>query len=44
MQILDLSLFLDYLDKIHQRTMRVARCIPPDNLDWTYRAGEVHSR
>lgn len=40
MQIQDLNLFLDYLDKIHQRTMRVARCIPPDKLDWTYREGK----
>lgn len=39
MRILDLSLSLDYLDKIHQRTMRVAHCIPPDKLDWTWGAG-----
>jgi len=32
----NLDLFLDYLDKVHQRTMRVARCIPPDKLDWSY--------
>ena len=40
MQIQDLGLFLDYLDKIHQRTMRVARSIPPHKLDWTYREGK----
>jgi uncharacterized damage-inducible protein DinB len=40
MQIQDPNVFLDYLDKIHQRTMRVARCIPPDKLDWTYREGK----
>jgi uncharacterized damage-inducible protein DinB len=40
MQIQELPLFLDYLDKIHQRTGRVARCIPPDKLDWTYRDGK----
>jgi uncharacterized damage-inducible protein DinB len=40
MQIQNLDLFLDYLDKVHQRTMRVARCIPPDKLDWTYREGK----
>ena len=40
MQIQNLELFLDYLDKVHQRTMRVARCIPPDKLDWTYREGK----
>lgn len=40
MQIQDLNLFLDYFDKIHQRTMRVARCIPPGKIDWTYREGQ----
>lgn len=40
MQITDINLFLDYLDKVHQRTMRVIRCIPPDQLEWTYRPGK----
>jgi uncharacterized damage-inducible protein DinB len=40
MQIQNLDLFFDYLDKVHQRTMRVARCIPPDKLDWSYREGK----
>lgn len=40
MQIYDLNTFLDYFDKIHHRTMRVARCIPADKLDWTYREGK----
>jgi len=40
MQIQNLSLFLDYFDKIHERTMRVARCIPQDKIDWTYREGQ----
>ena len=39
-QIQDHELFLDYFDKIHGRTMRVARCIPPDKIDWTYREGQ----
>jgi uncharacterized damage-inducible protein DinB len=39
-QINELASFLDYFEKIHQRTMRVARCIPPDKLDWTYREGK----
>jgi len=30
MQTQDLSTFLDYFDNIHQRTMRVVRCIPQD--------------
>ena len=40
LQINELPLFLDYFDKIHHRTMRVARCMPPDKLDWTYREGQ----
>src|SRR5215472_2812091 len=40
MQITDSELFLDYFDKIHQRTLRVARCIPPDKIEWTYRDGK----
>jgi uncharacterized damage-inducible protein DinB len=39
-QIHNLGLFLDYFDKIHQRTMRVARCIPADQVEWTYREGQ----
>lgn len=40
MQINDLPTFLDYFDKIHQRTMRVARCIPHDKVEWTYHEGK----
>jgi uncharacterized damage-inducible protein DinB len=37
MQIQSLDIFLDYLDKVHQRTTRVASCIPPDKLEWPFR-------
>jgi uncharacterized damage-inducible protein DinB len=40
MQISELPTFLDYFDKIHRRTMRVARCIPADEIEWTYRQGQ----
>ena len=40
MQTQELDIFLDYLDKVQQRTMRVVRCIPPDELDWSYRDGK----
>jgi uncharacterized damage-inducible protein DinB len=40
MQIQELDFFLDYLDKVQQRTMRVVRCIPSDKLDWLYREGK----
>jgi uncharacterized damage-inducible protein DinB len=32
--------FLEYFEKIRERTLRVIRCIPPDNLEWTYQAGK----
>src|SRR5215210_888014 len=31
--------FLDYFEKIRERSLRVIRCIPPDKIDWTYRPG-----
>jgi uncharacterized damage-inducible protein DinB len=40
MQIQDIDAFLEYLDKVHQRTMRVVRCIPPDKLDWSCAPGK----
>jgi uncharacterized damage-inducible protein DinB len=36
----DLDVFLEYLDKVQQRTMRVARCIPADKLEWTFAEGK----
>lgn len=39
MEIQNLATFLDYFSKVHQRTVRVARCIPPDKLEWSFRAG-----
>jgi len=40
MEIRDLNEFLRYLEKIHQRTTRVIQCIPPDQVNWTYRDGK----
>ena len=40
MEIRDLGLFLDYFNKVHERTMRVARCIPAEKIDWSYREGK----
>jgi uncharacterized damage-inducible protein DinB len=39
-EIQNLPVFLDYFDKVHERTMRVARCIPPDKVDWSPREGK----
>jgi len=37
MEIRDPSEFLNYFNKVHQRTMNVARSIPPDRVDWQFR-------
>jgi hypothetical protein len=44
MEIHDLSLFLDYFNRVHERTMRVVRCIPPDHVDWSPREGKFTLR
>jgi uncharacterized damage-inducible protein DinB len=40
MEIKNIDAFLEYLDKVHQRTLRVVRCIPPDKLDWSHAPGK----
>lgn len=40
MEIRSIEPFLEYFEKIRGRTLRVARCIPPDKIDWTYQAGK----
>ncbi len=40
MEIQNLDIFLEYLNKVQQRTMRVVRCIPADKLDWSYAEGK----
>jgi len=37
MEIRDLGIFLDYFGKVHHRTMRVVRCIPPDKVRYETR-------
>jgi uncharacterized damage-inducible protein DinB len=37
--MLDLPEFLDYFDRIRQRTRRVADCIPEDRLEWRPKPG-----
>jgi uncharacterized damage-inducible protein DinB len=31
--------FLKYFSSVRERTMRVARCIPPDKIEWRYATG-----
>jgi uncharacterized damage-inducible protein DinB len=40
MEIKTIAPFLKYFDHIRDRTMRVARCIPPDKIEWTYAPGK----
>ena len=39
MEIRSVSQFLAYWDSLRGRTRRVVACIPPDQLEWTHRAG-----
>jgi uncharacterized damage-inducible protein DinB len=32
--------FLDYYEKVRQRTLKVIACIPPDKYDWRYAEGK----
>ena len=36
----DLDEFCQYFEKIRARTMRIIRCVPPENLEWSYREGK----
>src|SRR5438445_7245617 len=30
----------DYFDRVRERTLRVATCIPPEQIEWTYKPGK----
>ena len=32
--------FLDYYERVRQRTLKVIACIPPEKYDWSYREGK----
>ncbi|HEY0320425.1 MAG TPA: DinB family protein [Pyrinomonadaceae bacterium] len=40
MEIKTIEPFLDYFERIRERTLRVVRSIPPDRIDWTYKEGK----
>jgi uncharacterized damage-inducible protein DinB len=40
MEISTIEPFLHYFKNVRERTMRVARCVPPDKIDWTYAPGK----
>jgi uncharacterized damage-inducible protein DinB len=39
MEIRSIQPFLQYFGNVRERTLRVARCIPADKIDWTYTPG-----
>jgi uncharacterized damage-inducible protein DinB len=39
MEIRSVKQFLEYWDSVRSRTRRVVTCIPPERIEWTYRAG-----
>ena len=40
MEIIHTSEFLDYYEKVRQRTLKVIACIPADRFDWRYSEGK----
>jgi uncharacterized damage-inducible protein DinB len=40
MEVIRIQPFLQYFGNVRERTMRVARCIPSDKIDWTYAPGK----
>lgn len=40
MEIRTIHPFLRYFDNVRERTLRVARCIPPDKMNWAYAEGK----
>lgn len=40
MEIRTIQPFLHYFGNVRERTMRVARCVPPEKIDWTYAQGK----
>ena len=40
MEIRAIGPFLQYFGNVRERTLRVARCIPPDKIEWTYASGK----
>lgn len=40
MEIRAIGPFLQYFGNVRERTLRIARCIPPDKMEWTYAPGK----
>lgn len=35
----NVAAFVEYFEKVRERTWRIARCIPPDKIEWTFKPG-----
>ncbi len=40
MEIKDINIFLEYFEKVRERTLKIIKCIPSDKMDWTYKEGK----
>lgn len=40
MKIETIEPFLEYFERVRERTRRVARAVPPDKIEWSYAAGK----
>jgi uncharacterized damage-inducible protein DinB len=40
MQNPNVAEFVSWFERIRERTMRVAACVPPDQIEWTYKPGK----
>src|SRR5215217_606613 len=40
MEISTIGPFVDYFERVRERTLRVIKCIPDDKLEWTYKVGK----
>jgi uncharacterized damage-inducible protein DinB len=43
MTVPDIASFLDYFERVRDRTRKVIAAIPPEQMDWTYQAGKFTS-
>lgn len=40
MEIQSITPFLEYFERVRERTLRVIACIPAEHIEWTYREGK----
>jgi uncharacterized damage-inducible protein DinB len=40
MEIITIGPFLDYFERVRERTLKVVRAIPREQMDWTYKEGK----